>query len=954
MMVHSIRFKVIAITIVEILTAMFCVYFISSSIIHAENNRRSVEMMDLLVQDTGKSFEEYATGIARSVDMVANLANDSLDSVTLSRNGAIGDDATTERTPEQAAQLDAYLADFSRRIKTEFAAVAEHTYGVETYYFVISPNIGNPENGFYYSRVGRTGFAKREPFDERKLNPDDPTHSGWYFTPLKRGRPSWIGPFPAESLNELMICSYVVPIYKSGTFIGLLGMDIPLSTIEDLVSSIHIYETGFACLLDVNGNVIYHPTQELGAPLVAPIDEEILQREDSKGMLIRYKCATGEQRQMSFTTLSTGMKLVVIAPTSEVDASVTLLTHAILPIAIAVVLVITLIGFLTMGHLTGPLKRLTAASQRLANADYDVELDYKGKDEVGALTAAFQRMRTQIEEDFEDLNRRAHTDALTGLPNQRYFFELAVAERDRLIACGKNPVLLYFNLVGMKLYNRQYTFAEGDKLICDVAQILSRHFGEQLTSHFGQDHFAAVSEEEHLEERLGEVFKDCQQANGGKSLPLSVGIYQHGTADVEASVACDRAKFACDQRRGSYVSGFSYFDSTMQRQLHTTRYVINHLDEALENGWIQVYYQPIVRSVSGSVCDEEALSRWIDPRKGFLSPGDFIPALEGAGLIYRVDLYVLDRALEKMRLQKEIGLTVVSHSINLSRSDFDACDLVEEIRTRVDAAGIPRKMITIEITESIIGKEFDFIKEQIERFQGLGFPVWIDDFGSGYSSLDFLQSIDFDLVKFDMSFLRKLDEGQNGRIILTELMRMATAMGVDTICEGVETEDQVRFLREIGCSKLQGFYYCKAIPFDEIVERYRRGIQIGYENPEESDYFESIGKVNLHDLTSIAHEDEEALQNAFNMVPMTIMELTGRTVQFVRTNQAYRDFLNRYTPPEAFFLLHARECLDSSGSRFFFDEKLPDGSIARCLMRHIGTNPVTETPAIAIAILSVA
>ena len=232
--------------------------------------------------------------------------------------------------------------------------------------------------------------------------------------------------------------------------------------------------------------------------------------------------------------------------------------------------------------------------------------------------------------------------------------------------------------------------------------------------------------------------------------------------------------------------------------------------------------------------------------------------------------------------------------------------------------------------------------------------MWIDDFGSGYSSLDFLQSIDFDLIKFDMSFLRKLDEGQNGRIILTELMRMATAMGVDTICEGVETEDQVRFLREIGCSKLQGFYYCKAIPLDEIVERHRRGIQIGYENPEESDYFESIGKVNLHDLTSIAHEDEETLQNAFNMVPMAIMELTGRTVQFVRTNQAYRDFLNRYTPPEAFFLLHARECLDSSGSRFFFDEKLPNGSIARCLMRHIGTNPVTETPAIAIAILSIA
>ena len=190
---------------------------------------------------------------------------------------------------------------------------------------------------------------------------------------------------------------------------------------------------------------------------------------------------------------------------------------------------------------------------------------------------------------------------------------------------------------------------------------------------------------------------------------------------------------------------------------------------------------------------------------------------------------MLDQVLAKMQLLQERGIPVVPHSVNLSRSDFGSCDIVEEIRTRVDAAGIDRGNISIEITESIIGKDFDFMKEQVARFQALGFPVWIDDFGSGYSSLDVLQSIRFDLIKFDMSFMRKLDEGEDGKIILTQMMRMATELGVDTICEGVETEPQSRFLRSIGCSKLQGFYYCRPMSLAELLARREAGTLIDYE-----------------------------------------------------------------------------------------------------------------------------
>ena len=942
----SIRFKTTAITIAEILTAIACVFFASFAIIQGEIDRRSVEIMSLIAQDTKKSLEKYTEGIERSVEVASNLATDNLDGVLLVKS--------VNGTPEQREELDAYLASYTAGVQEVFATVVGQTRGAITYYYCISPEVSAVEHGFYYSRVGRVGYDAREPIDARELDPEDVAHTTWYYTPIRRGRPSWVGPYTAKTLDEMVIDSFLVPVYKSGIFIGVLGMDIPLDTLTSLVSSIHVYDTGFACLLDSENRVLYHPSIQAGTQPDLQVDPELFDRQDSGDSLIRY-VVDGQERQISFTTLSCGMKLVIVAPTSEVNAAARRLVTTIPPIAVAVVGVFTVLAFLLMRHITQPLQRLTAASHRLAAADYEVELDYKGNDEVGALTASFEVMRDQLKRHIDDLSLRVITDDMTGLANQRHFFDIAVVERDRLLSEGRLPVIVYFNLMGMKHYNRQFGFDEGDRLICAFAEILAGEFGRELLARFSQDHFAVVTEEEGLDERLERVFDACRDANGGRSLPVSAGIYRNGIEDVTVSVACDRAKYACDTRRGSYVSGFCYFDIDMHRRVELIRHVIGHLDQAIAEGWVKVYYQPIVRAVNGRVCDEEALSRWIDPERGFLSPADFIPALEDAGLIYKLDLYVLEKALKKMRMQDEYGLTVVPHSINLSRSDFDACDMVEEIRRRVDASGFSRDMITIEITESIIGSDFDFMKEQVERFQALGFPVWMDDFGSGYSSLDFLQLIKFDLLKFDMSFMRRLDEGENGKIILTELMQMATALGVDTICEGVETADQVRFLQRIGCSKLQGYYYSKPIPLADIVERYRTGTQIGYENPDEAGYFEAIGKVNLYDLAAVAAGEGDSLLNIFNTLPMGIAEVTADGMGFVRANESFRDFMGRYFANDLVdseFMVRLRDC-GEGGGRAVFEQRLHDGAVAHFMVRRVKVNEVTGAAAVAIAVISI-
>ncbi|MBQ6550925.1 MAG: EAL domain-containing protein [Lachnospiraceae bacterium] len=569
----------------------------------------------------------------------------------------------------------------------------------------------------------------------------------------------------------------------------------------------------------------------------------------------------------------------------------------------------------------------------------------------------------------DKLYRGDHYDYMTGLPNMSYFYELAEAGRSRLHDQGLDSAVLYFDLTGLRQFNRRHGFAEGNRLIRSVAGILAKHFGNESCAHFAADHFAAFAPEEGLLERLSEVISEFALANDGRTLPVRVGIYSDRMELVEVGTACDRAKLAADTRKKNTVSGFAFFDMKMMEDEKNRQEIVDTLDRAIEEGWIRVYYQPIVRSTSGKVCNMEALARWQDPVRGLLMPGSFIPVLEESRLIHKLDLCVVRQVLRDIKSSEASGCQCVPVSINFSRADFDAYDLVQEISTLVDQAGVDRNMINIEITESLVGSDFDYMKEQIERFRAQGFQVWMDDFGSGYSSLDVLQSIKFDLIKFDMGFMRRLDEGDSGKIILTEMMKMATSLGVDTICEGVETERQTRFLQEIGCSKLQGYYFMKPVPREQLREKYTVEIQDGFEDPREASYYDNMGRVNLYDLSFLVNTDESVTKNTFDTIPMAIMELAENgSARYTRSNESFRDFMKRYflfdlskpnaefypipTGPGSGFMTTLKQCR-YTGGRAFFDEKVHDGSMVRSFIRWIGQNPVNRRESVAVAILSV-
>ena len=586
------------------------------------------------------------------------------------------------------------------------------------------------------------------------------------------------------------------------------------------------------------------------------------------------------------------------------------------------------------------------------------------------------RMSRSETKHLESLNKASRYDPLTGLANMGYFITLAEDSYQEMKAAGQEPAMLFMDLANMKFFNQKWGFAEGDKLMKAFADLLAKHFGHQRCSRFGQDHFTVSTNAENLDARLDAFLEELESINNGRYTAVHIGIFPASMVDeddIHGLAACDCAKMACDELQLNPASACRYFDEDLRERLQRRQYVIDNIDRAIAEGWIHVHYQPIVRTATGKVCDEEALARWYDPERGLLSPIEFVPVLEDAKLAYKLDLYVLEQTLEKMHVMADAGLYVVPASINLSRSDFESCDIVEEVRTRVDAAGIERDKVNVEITETSLVKDFEFMRNQVDRFHELGFKVWMDDFGSEYSSLDYLQRLQFDLIKLDMHFMRQFDNGDRTKIILVELVKMALGLGIDTVCEGVETAEQVKFLREVGCSMVQGFYFTKPLPLEDILLRYQNGTAIGFENPAESDYYSELGRINLYDLASVSRKDdddpkEDGLNEYFNTLPMAVAEVTDEGFAIMRCNESYRKFVenvigdgrigtqipySQINEADSNPFISALCACGKEGGRLSVDETIPSGKTIHAFVRRVSVNPTTHAAGIAIAVLAI-
>ncbi|MBR6451533.1 MAG: EAL domain-containing protein, partial [Lachnospiraceae bacterium] len=303
-----------------------------------------------------------------------------------------------------------------------------------------------------------------------------------------------------------------------------------------------------------------------------------------------------------------------------------------------------------------------------------------------------------------------------------------------------------------------------------------------------------------------------------KKVRVKAGIYYLDDRHAEVGLACDHARLACNSIKNRHDVSYCIYDEMLREKLRRQQYVVDHVEEAVEKEYIKVFYQPVIRVKSGEICGYEALVRWIDPKVGMLSPADFIDTLEQFHLIHLVDTYVIRKVCEDLVKLKADAEPVVPVSVNISRLDFELCDIfgiVEETREKYD---IPRSMIELEITESALNDNVGYIKSECDRMRELGYHVWLDDFGSGYSSLNTLAEYAFDVLKLDLIFLRNYDHNPKTGKLMSYIISGAKGMGLEPLCEGVESEEHYDFLKRTGCERAQGYYFGKPMPLHETRE----------------------------------------------------------------------------------------------------------------------------------------
>ncbi len=320
-------------------------------------------------------------------------------------------------------------------------------------------------------------------------------------------------------------------------------------------------------------------------------------------------------------------------------------------------------------------------------------------------------------------------------------------------------------------------------------------------------------------------------------------------------------------------------------------YILNHFSEAIDRGFIQPFYQPITRSITGRVCCLEALARWQDPEHGLLSPVDFIPVLEENGRICDLDMAILRQACGFYRDLQERKTPIHAFSVNLSRYDFRQADLFERVGDCLAEFSVPPAAVRLEITESIMLEDEENFQRLFSRFHEAGYSIWIDDFGSGYSSLNVLQNYRFDTMKFDMLFLRNFSV--KGKQVLASLINMAKTLNIHTLVEGVETEEQRDFLRSIGCETQQGYYYSKPLSVEDLLSFLDGGKMLAEER-EERDYWSQIGRLNVLSPSPLA--DYDNLEN-IDFIPLdsleesiaslALMECSGDKMKYIYASDGY-------------------------------------------------------------------
>lgn len=403
-------------------------------------------------------------------------------------------------------------------------------------------------------------------------------------------------------------------------------------------------------------------------------------------------------------------------------------------------------------------------------------------------------------------------DSLTGIYSKEYFY--LQAEKILKLNPDKKYDLICCDVDKFKLVNDLYGTAVGDVLLKNCAKEFAlKTANDGICGRIGGDIFAVlILRRDKYDDKYFSLINDIVNGTGiSLNISLRFGIYEIDDTSVPVRIMCDRACLAIASIKGMYNTYYKFYDESTRKKLMDEQYIIANMETALNEKQFEVYYQPKYELKSEKAVGAEALVRWNNPQKGLMSPADFIPLFEKNGFITELDIYVWESCCRLLRRRLDEGKMVIPVSVNVSRTDIYNPNIAKILISLMKKYKLSPQYFFLEITESAYTEDSQQLIETVSYLKKLGFIIEMDDFGTGYSSLNMLSELPIDVVKLDLRFMKN-HEKYNGRSVMSFIVSLAKWMDLKLIAEGVETQEQVDFLRSLNCEYAQGYYYAKPMP----------------------------------------------------------------------------------------------------------------------------------------------
>lgn len=442
---------------------------------------------------------------------------------------------------------------------------------------------------------------------------------------------------------------------------------------------------------------------------------------------------------------------------------------------------------------------------------------------VHNVLARYENRRHRMEKTIKDkylveLQNYIEIDSLTGLYRRDTFYKKTA---DLMHA---NPyvtyAIVYLDISCFKVINDLFHIETGNRILKATAEYFKRAINPQigLCSRVEADHFILCIPQDtlNIDRLISELDITIHVLNISHNILFYAGVYIVTDISLPVDQMCDRASMALRKIKGHYVTRYAYYDASLRERMLKEQMIVRDMDFALKDNQFTIFLQPIYNSQTRKIVSAEALVRWFHPESGMISPGYFVPVFERNGFIVRLDRFVWEATCRFLRGQLDAGKSVVPVSVNVSRLNFYSFDLVIFLLNLIKKYNIEPWMLKLEVTESAYTDNPQQLASIIRQFKEIGFPVLMDDFGSGYSSLNMLKNLQFDVLKVDMAFVREIEQSERARKILRTIIELAEELGMGVVTEGVETQTQLDYITEMGDVDIQGYYFSKPLPVEDF------------------------------------------------------------------------------------------------------------------------------------------